>query len=35
MKIQHLFAALPFAGVLGGMFFANRVEPAGMPTRTT
>jgi hypothetical protein len=27
MKLQHGLAALPFVGVLAGMFFANRVEP--------
>ena len=33
MKLQHVLAALPFVGVLGGMFFANRVEPyvLGLP----
>ena len=27
MKVQHVLAALPFAGILAGMFFANSVEP--------
>jgi hypothetical protein len=33
MKLQHLLAALPFVGVLAGIFFANRVEPyvLGLP----
>jgi hypothetical protein len=33
MKLQHGLAALPFVGVLAGMFFANRVEPyvLGLP----
>ena len=33
MKLQHVLAALPFVGVLVGMFFANRVEPyvLGLP----
>jgi hypothetical protein len=33
MKLQHALAALPFAGILVGMFFANSVEPyvLGLP----
>lgn len=33
MKLQHALAALPFLGVLAGIFFANRVEPyvLGLP----
>jgi hypothetical protein len=33
MKLQHVLAALPFVGILVGMFFANRVEPyvLGLP----
>jgi hypothetical protein len=33
MKLQHVLAALPFLGVLVGMFFANAVEPyvLGLP----
>jgi len=33
VKRIHLLAALPFLGILGGIFFANRVEPfvLGMP----
>ncbi len=33
MKLIYLLASLPFLGILGGMFFANRVEPfvLGMP----
>jgi hypothetical protein len=33
MKLQHVLAALPFAGILAGMFFANSVEPyvLGLP----
>ena len=33
MKVQHVLAALPFAGILAGMFFANSVEPyvLGLP----
>lgn len=27
MKLIYLLAALPFLGLLGGMVFANRVEP--------
>jgi len=27
MKVQHVLAALPFVGILVGMFFANSVEP--------
>ena len=27
MKLIHLLALLPFVGILGGMSFANRVEP--------
>ncbi len=33
MKLQHALAAVPFIGVLAGIFFANRVEPyvLGLP----
>ena len=33
MKLIPVLAALPFLGILGGIFFANRVEPfvLGMP----
>jgi hypothetical protein len=33
MKVQHVLAGLPFVGILGGMFFANSVEPyvLGLP----
>jgi hypothetical protein len=33
MKVQHALAALPFAGILVGTFFANSVEPyvLGLP----
>jgi hypothetical protein len=33
MKLQHGLAALPFVGVLAGIFFANRIEPyvLGLP----
>jgi Protein of unknown function (DUF3311) len=33
MKLQHRLAALPFVGILAGIFFANRVEPyvLGLP----
>jgi hypothetical protein len=33
MKLQHVLAAIPFLGVLVGMFFANSVEPyvLGLP----
>jgi hypothetical protein len=33
MKVQHALAALPFVGVLAGIFFANRIEPyvLGLP----
>jgi hypothetical protein len=33
MKVQHALAALPFVGILVGMFFANSVEPyvLGLP----
>jgi uncharacterized protein DUF3311 len=33
MKVQHGLAALPFAGILVGIFFANRTEPyvLGLP----
>ena len=33
MKVQHVLAALPFLGILVGMFFANWVEPyvLGLP----
>jgi Protein of unknown function (DUF3311) len=33
MKLQHVLAAIPFAGILIGMFFANSVTPyvLGLP----
>ncbi|MGG5254286.1 DUF3311 domain-containing protein [Neobacillus sp. SM06] len=33
MKLYHLLALLPFIGILGGIFFTNRVTPyiLGMP----
>jgi len=33
VRSVHSLAVLPFAGVLGGIFFANRVEPyvLGLP----
>ncbi len=33
MRLIHLPAALPFIGILGGISFANRVEPyvLGLP----
>jgi hypothetical protein len=33
MKVQHVLAAIPFVGILVGMFFANSVEPyvLGLP----
>jgi hypothetical protein len=33
MKVQHALAALPFVGILVGMFFANSVKPyvLGLP----
>lgn len=33
MRLVYLLAAVPFVGVLVGMFFANRVEPyvLGLP----
>ncbi len=33
MKLQHVLAAIPFVGVLVGIFFANAVEPyvLGLP----
>ena len=33
MKVQYVLAALPFVGILVGMFFANSVEPyvLGLP----
>ena len=33
MKLIHVLAFIPFLGVLGGIFFANRVEPyiLGLP----
>ena len=33
MKLIHVLAALPFLGILGGIFFANRIEPfvLGLP----
>src|SRR4029078_3922596 len=30
MKVQHVLAALPFVGILGGMFFANSVAPSAL-----
>jgi hypothetical protein len=27
MKLQHALSALPFIGILGGIFFVNDVEP--------
>jgi hypothetical protein len=35
MKVQHAIAAVPFVGILVGMFFANSVEPyvLGLPFR--
>jgi hypothetical protein len=33
MKLQHVLSALPFIGILGGIFFVNDVEPyvLGLP----
>jgi Protein of unknown function (DUF3311) len=33
VKLTHALSALPFLGILGGIFFANRVEPyvLGLP----
>jgi hypothetical protein len=33
VRLIHVLAALPFLGILGGIAFANRVEPFvfGMP----
>jgi len=33
MKLQHALSALPFVGILGGIFFVNDVEPyvLGLP----
>ena len=33
MRFIHALSALPFIGILGGIFFANRVEPyvLGLP----
>lgn len=33
MRLIYVLAALPFLGILGGIIFANRVEPfvLGMP----
>ena len=33
MRLIHVLALLPFVGILGGVFFVNRVEPLvlGMP----
>ena len=33
MKLTHALFALPFFGILGGIFFANRTEPfvLGLP----
>jgi hypothetical protein len=33
MKLQHALSALPLAGILVGIFFANRTEPyvLGLP----
>ena len=30
MRVTHALTALPFAGVLIGIFFANRTEPSHM-----
>ena len=34
MRLIHMLAVLPFIGILGGISFANRVEPyvLGLPT---
>jgi hypothetical protein len=33
MRLTHVLSALPFAGILAGIFFANRTEPfvLGLP----
>jgi hypothetical protein len=33
MKLTHVLSSLPFFGILGGIFFANRTEPfvLGLP----
>jgi len=33
VKLVHVLAVLPFLGILGGIIFANRIEPfvLGMP----
>ena len=33
MRLVHSLSLLPFVGILGGIFFANRVEPyvLGLP----
>jgi Protein of unknown function (DUF3311) len=33
VKLIHVLGVLPFLGILGGIFFANRVEPfvLGLP----
>ncbi len=33
MKLTHALSALPFLGILGGIFFANKAEPfvLGLP----
>jgi Protein of unknown function (DUF3311) len=33
VKLTHVLSALPFVGILGGIFFANRAEPfvLGLP----
>ena len=33
MRLIHALSALPFVGILGGIFFANRTEPfvLGLP----
>jgi hypothetical protein len=33
MRLTHALSGLPFVGILGGIFFANRVEPyvLGLP----
>jgi hypothetical protein len=33
VRLTHVLSALPFLGILGGIFFANRVEPfvLGLP----
>jgi Protein of unknown function (DUF3311) len=33
VKLTHALSALPFVGILGGIFFSNRVQPyvLGLP----